>query len=129
MKGPVHARRKLTRPVTLPGADRIFHRIFTRLGCRGRPPHFVVELYPYANLAHTMRLRDDVAHVRLSDILRDAPMAVIEAAAAILLAQMYRRHLPGDLRDLYRQFALARSTRRDIARMRRKRVRRIAQNV
>ena len=125
MKGSVCARRKLPRPETLPGADRIFHRIFTRLGCRGRPPHFVVELYPYANLAHTMRLRDDVAHVRLSDILRDAPMAVIEAAAAILLAQMYRRHLPGDLRDLYRQFALAHSTRRHIARIRRKRARRI----
>ena len=126
MKGPVCARKKLSRPETLPGADRIFHRIFTRLGCRGRPPHFVVELYPYANLAHTMRLRDDVAHVRLSDILRDAPTSVIEAAAAILLAQIYRRHLPGDLRDLYRQFALAHSTRRHIARIRRKRARRIA---
>ena len=126
MKGSVCAGRKLPRSATLlPGADHIFHRIFTRLGCRGRPPHFIVELYPYANLAHTMRLRDDVAHVRLSDILRDAPMAVIEAAAAILLAQMYRRHLPGDLRDLYRQFALAHSTRRHIARIRRKRARRI----
>jgi hypothetical protein len=126
MKGSSCAGSKLPRPATLPGADHIFHRMFTRLGCRGRPPHFVVELYPYANLAHTMRLRDDVAHVRLSDILRDAPMAVIEAAAAILLAQMYRRHLPGGLRDLYRQFALAHSTRRHIARIRRKRARRIA---
>jgi hypothetical protein len=85
----------------------------------------VVELYPYANLAHTMRLRQETAHVRLSDILRDAPVAVIEAAAAILLAQMYRRRLPAGLRDLYRQFALAHSTRRHIARVRRKRARRI----
>ena len=113
---------------TFPGADRIFHRIFTRLGCQGRPPHFVVQLYPYANLAHTMRLRQETAHVRLSDILRDAPMPVIEAAAAILLAQMYRRRLPADLRDLYRQFALAHSTRAHIARVRRKRARRIVHN-
>ena len=63
--------------------------------------------------------------VRLSDILRDAPVPVIEAAAAILLAQMYRRRVPGELRDLYRQFALAHSTRRHIARVRRKRARRI----
>ena len=110
---------------TFPGGDRIFHRIFTRLGCQGRPPHFVVELYPYANLAHTMRLRQETAHVRLSDILRDAPVPVIEAAAAILLAQMYRRRLPAELRDLYRQFSLAHSTRRRIARVRRKRARRI----
>jgi len=123
-----HRKRKRPLPASFPGADRIFHRIFTRLGCQGRPPQFVVELYPYANLAHTMRLRQETAHVRLSDILRDAPVAVIEAAAAILLAQMYRRRLPAALRDLYRQFALAHSTRRHIARVRRKRARRIAHN-
>jgi hypothetical protein len=116
------------RPTALPGGDRIFQRIFTRLGCQGRPPAFIVELYPYANLAHTMRLRDSVARVRLSDILRDAPVPVIEAAAAILLAQMYRRRVPAELRDLYRQFALAHSTRRHIARVRRKRARRILHN-
>jgi len=108
------------------GGDRIFQRIFTRLNCQGRPPQFIVELYPYANLAHTLRLREDVAHVRISDILRDVPIPVIEAAAAILLAQMYRRRVPREMRDLYRQFALAHSTRRQIAKVRRKRARRIA---
>jgi len=113
------------RPSAFPGGERIFQRIFTRLGCQGRPPNFFVELYPYANLAHTMRLRNDVARVRLSDILRDAPIPVIEAAAAILLAQMYRRRVPSELRELYRDFALAHSTRRHIAQVRRKRARRI----
>jgi len=112
----------------LPGGDRIFQRIFTRLGCQGRPPQFQVELYPYANLSHTLRLRNDVAHVRLSDLLREAPMPVMEAAAAILLGQMYRRHVPLELRDLYRQFALAHTTRRRIAGIRRKRARRIQHN-
>jgi len=116
---------KRPEPSTFPGGDRIFQRIFTRLGCQGRPPNFVVELYPYANLSHTMRLRDDVARVRLSDILRDAPVPIVEAAAAILLGQMYRRRVPADLRDLYRQYALAHSTRRHIARVRLKRARRI----
>jgi hypothetical protein len=113
------------RPSALPGGDHIFQRIFTRLGCQGRPPYFHVELYPYANLSHTLRLRNDVAHARLSDILRDAPVPVIEAAAAILLGQMYRRRVPGELRDLYRRFALSHTTRRHIARVRRKRARRI----
>lgn len=113
------------RPSQIPGGDRIFQRIFTRLGCQGRPPAFIVELYPYANLAHTMRLRDDVARVRLSDIMREAPVAVIEAAAAILLAKMYRCRVPRELRDLYRQYALAHSTRRHIAQVRLKRARRI----
>ena len=112
----------------LVGGERIFQRIFTRLGCQGRPPQFQVELYPYANLSHTLRLRNDVACVRLSDILREAPVSVIEAAAAILLGQMYRRRVPRELRETYRQFALAHSTRRRVAAIRRKRARRIADN-
>ncbi len=107
------------------GGERIFQRIFTRLGCQGRPPQFQVELYPYANLSHTLRLRQDVAYVRLSDILQEVSIPVIEATAAILLGQMYRRRVPRELRDLYRQFALAHSTRKHIARVRRKRARRI----
>jgi hypothetical protein len=123
-----HVNTDVRRSSILVGGDRIFQRIFTRLGCQGRPPHFHVELYPYANLAHTLRLRNDVARARLSDILRDAPVPVIEAAAAILLGQMYRRRVPGELRILYREFALAHSTRRHIARVRRKRARRIQHN-
>jgi hypothetical protein len=118
--------RQSRKAVVFPGGDKIFQRIFTRLGCLGRPPRFVVELYPYANLAHTMRLREDVALVRLSDLLRDAPLPVVEAAAAFLLAQVYRRSVPGELRASYRDFALAHSTRRHIARIRKKRARRIA---
>ena len=120
-----HRSKHAGRAAALLGGDRIFQRIFTRLGCQGRPPQFRVELYPYANLSHTLRLRQDVAHVRLSDILLEAPITVIEATAAILLAQMYRRRVPRELRDAYREFALSHSTRRHIARVRRKRARRI----
>lgn len=126
MNGTLSLRKDDRTPFALAGGDRIFQRIFTRLGCQGRPPQFQVELYPYANLSHTLRLRQDVAYVRLSDILHEAPVPVIEAAAAILLGQMYRRRVPRDLRDVYRQFALSHSTRRHIARVRRKRARRIA---
>ena len=125
MKSEARAKRNHPRRAVLLGGDRIFHRIFTRLGCQGRPPHFVVELYPYANLAHTIRLREDVAHVRLSDVLRGAPVPVVEAAAAILLGQLYRRRTPRELRNLYREFALSHATRRRIARLRRQRARRI----
>ena len=65
--------RSTASPQRSSGGDRIFQRIFTRLGCQGRPPQFQVELYPYANLSHTLRLRNDVAHVRLSDILHERP--------------------------------------------------------
>jgi len=99
--------------------------MYTRLGCRGRPPHFVVEFYPYANVAHTIRLRGKAAYVRLSDLLRAAPLAVLEAAAAILLARLYRRRAPHKQLATYRSFLLARSTRRRVLQLRRTRGQRL----
>ena len=80
----------------VPGGERIFQRIYTRIGCEGRPPHFVVEYHPYADLTHTIRLREDTAYVRISDLLRDAPRHVFESAAGILLGRLYRRQPPGE---------------------------------
>ena len=110
-------------PKHVAGGEQIFRRIFTRLGCEGRPPHFVVEYNPYANLTHTIRLREDTVHVKLSDALKPARRAVFEAVAAILLGRLYRRHPPDELLDLYRRFLYARSTRRRLMRMRQRRAR------
>jgi hypothetical protein len=109
----------------VPGGERIFQRIYTRLGCEGRPPHFVVEYHPYADLTHTIRLREDTAHVRLSDVLGNAPRIVVEATAAILLGRLYRRRPPAELIETYRQFSYARSTRRHLLLMRQRRARRM----
>ncbi|MCL6565675.1 MAG: M48 family peptidase [Acidobacteriia bacterium] len=117
-----------TGSIPVPGGARLFLRMFTRLGCPGRPPAFRVEFYPYAGLTHTIRLREQVAQVRLSDLLRDAPLRVQEAAAALLLARLYRRQLPPALRQQYREFALAERTRRKLQRLRRARGRRPADN-
>ncbi len=99
--------------------------MFTRLGCQGRPPNFFVEFYPYANLVHTIRLREDSAHVRLSDILRAAPLEVMESAAAILLGRLYRRRAPRELLALYRNFSVERGTHRRVLAMRLRRGKRI----
>ncbi len=108
----------------VPGGERIFHRIYTRLGCQGRPPHFIVEYHPYTDLTHTIRLREDTAHVRLSDVLRDAPAGVVEAAAAILLGRLYRRRPPSELVETYRAFSYAGKTRRRLLQLRQQRARR-----
>jgi SprT-like family len=113
------------RGTRVPGGEHIFQRIYTRLGCAGRPPQFVVEYHPYADLTHTIRLREDTAYVRLSDALRLAPRAVLEAAAAILLARLYRRKAPGALVETYRAFSYARSTRKRLLVLRQRRARRV----
>jgi hypothetical protein len=107
----------------VPGGQRLMQRIFTRLGCRGRPPDFVVEYYPYANLTHTLRFRKGIARVRFSDLLEGEPLAILEAAAAILLARAYRKTPPLDLAELYRRYAQSPGARGRLAAARRKRCR------
>jgi hypothetical protein len=109
----------------VPGGERIFQRIYTRLGCEGRPPYFVVEFHPYTGLTLTVRVREDTAYVRLSDALHDAPTPVVEAAAAILLGRLYRRQPPKDMLETYRRFSYARSTRERLHRLRQHRARRV----
>ena len=112
-------KRSSTSRAPVPGGAVIFQRLYTRLGCRGRPPRFEVEFYPYANLMHTIRLREETAYVRLSDALCGAPLAVLEAAAAILLSRVYRRRAPREILSAYRRFTVSPRTRRKVARLRR----------
>jgi predicted metal-dependent hydrolase len=110
---------------SVPGGERIFQRIYTRLGCSGRPPRFIVHYHPYVDLTHTIRVREDTAYVRLSDILENAPLLIVEAAAAILLSRLYRRRPPAELLEAYRQFSYARSTRQRMSQLRRARARKL----
>jgi predicted metal-dependent hydrolase len=107
----------------VPGGAALLHRMFTRLGCDGRPPRFRVEFYPYSSLVLTIRRRDEAVYVRFSDLLRRAPSAVLEGAAALLLARVYRRKAPGELTAPYLDYARSHRTRTRIQRIRNKRVR------
>ena len=106
----------------VPGGAALFQRMFTRLGCEGRPPRFRVEFYPYSSLTLTIRRREEVVFVRLSDLLRRAPLPVLEAAAALLLARVYRRKAPASLVEPYLEYARSGRTRSRMNRMRLHRV-------
>ena len=97
--------------------------MFTRLGCDGRPPNFHVEFYPYSSLVITLRRRHDVIFVRFSDLLRRAPLGVLESAAALLLSRVYRRRTQRQLVEPYLAYARSDRTRSRMNRMRRGRVR------
>src|ERR1700730_18008510 len=112
----------------VPGGGTLFQRMFTRLGCDGRPPRFRVEFYAYSSLVLTIRRREEVVYVRFSDLLRRAPLAVLEGAAALLLARVYRRKAPRALVESYLEYARSDRTRTRMNRMRRGRVRLAATN-
>src|SRR6202521_1568998 len=116
-------RSKGNRSGLVPGGGPLFQRMFARLGCDGRPPRFRVEFYPYSSLTLTIRRREDLVYVRFSDLLSRAPLPVLEGAAALLLARVYRRRTPQELAEPYLQYARSDRTRSPISHMRRGRVR------
>src|SRR5712664_4781433 len=105
------------------GGGPLFQRVYTRLGCEGRPPRFRVEFYPYSSLVLTIPRREEVVWVRLSDLLRSAPLGVLEGAAALLLSRVFRRRASASLTAPYLDYARSGRTRERINRMRRRRVR------
>jgi hypothetical protein len=112
-------------PSSVPGGEALLQRMFTRIGCDGRPPHFQVEFYPYSSLVLTIRRREELVYVRFSDLLRRAPLVVLEAAAALLLSRVYRRRAPRALVQPYLNYARSERVRGRIDRMRSRRVRRV----
>lgn len=106
----------------VPGGESLFQRMFTRIGCDGRPPNFDVQFYPYKSLVITVRRRREIYFVRFSDLLRRAPVLVLEGAAALLLAKVFRRRPRRALVQPYLEYARSDRTRSRISHMRRKRV-------
>ena len=115
--------RNVDKSSTVPGGAALFQRVYTRLGCAGRPPRFRVEFYPYSSLVLTIRRREDAVWVRLSDLLLRAPLNVLEAAAALLLSRVYRRRAPAALTAPYLEYARSDRTRARINHMRGRRIR------
>lgn len=112
-------------PSQVPGGEALMQRLFTRLGCQGRPPHFEVEFYPYSSLVLTIRRREERVIVRFSDLLKRAPVEVLEGAGALILSRLYRRRTPRALVQTYLEYARSDRVRGRINEMRSRRVRRV----
>ncbi len=82
----------------------LFQTTYRELRPRAPMPEFRVEFYPFANVNNTIRLREAVVHVRISDLLEGAPEAVIAAIAHILLAKIYRKPIQPLHSTRYRRY-------------------------
>jgi hypothetical protein len=82
----------------------IFKKTYRELRPRAPIPEFLIEFYPFVNVNNTIRLREGVMRVRLSDLLEGAPASVIEAIAHILLAKIYRKPIAALAASRYRRY-------------------------
>ena len=67
-------------------------------------PEFQVDFYAFANINSTIRMREGVMHVRVSDLLEGAPETIIRALAHILLAKIYRKPIQPLHATRYRRY-------------------------
>lgn len=63
-----------------------------------------VEFYPYVGISNRIRRRDGQLFVRISDLLRDAPLEFHHALAQILIKKLYRRRVPAKDLQIYRDY-------------------------
>jgi len=82
----------------------VFETTYRELRPRAPLPEFRVEFYAFTNVNSTIRLRDGIMHVRVSDLLEGAPESVIQAIAHILLAKIYRKPIQPFHATRYRRY-------------------------
>lgn len=101
--------------------EEICRRVFLELKPRTAVPDIHVEFCEFANANSFIRLENGRIHVRICDVLREAPAPVIEALAGILIAKLYRKPVPRAYNHRYRLYLNRRDIRQELQRIRRER--------
>lgn len=86
----------------------IFQETYRELRPRAPIPAMQIRFYPFANINNTIRLREGILKVRLSDLLEGAPEPVLKAIAHILLAKLYRKPVEAQHATRYRRYTNSR---------------------
>jgi hypothetical protein len=67
-------------------------------------PPIHVSFYPYVNINHTIRLRDEEIFVRIGTICSDMPLPCHKGLAYILVGKLLRKKIPPGAREVYDAF-------------------------
>ncbi len=91
-------------PVASPALLTLFEQEYRELRPRAPMPPLEIRFRRFTSLNTTIRLREGRLHVRLSDLLENAPESVMAALAHILLAKLYRKPIAPAAMDRYRRY-------------------------
>ncbi len=82
--------------------DEIYARVFADLRPSLALPAISVRFYRFTSLTSNIRLQQGRLQVKISDLLSEAPEAVQEALAYILLSKLFRQRPPKAMVERYR---------------------------
>ncbi len=83
---------------------KLLQHTYRELRPRAPMPEFEIRFYPFANINNTIRLRDNVLKLRISDLLEGAPESVLHAIFHILIAKIYRKPIEPEHATRYRRY-------------------------
>ena len=111
----------LTWETSRPSPEAIYARVFRELRPRTPVPDIRVEFKRYASANAQVRLQSSGLLVRIADTLENAPVAVLEALAWILLSKLCRKPVPRDANHRYRRYLNRQDVRRNLDKVRQER--------
>jgi hypothetical protein len=94
--------------------EQIFIRVFRILKPRTPAPEIEIQWREYAGVNSSVRLENGKLLIRISDLLRASPAAVLEALAFILLGKLYRKPIAKKYTHRYNLYLNRRDVRRDM---------------
>lgn len=102
-----------------------YEKLFLQFGKTLKKPEIKIEFYPYTGINSRVRLRADALHIKISDILIDAPLEIHETLAEILMRKLFRKKVPEALSANYRNYINQNEIREKSVSVRRRRGRKI----
>ncbi|MBC7798668.1 MAG: M48 family peptidase [Pyrinomonadaceae bacterium] len=70
-----------------------------------KTPEIKIEFYAYVGLRHTIRIRDGILIVRISDLMINAQTQYHQALAEILIAKLLKKRVSKTANEVYERFA------------------------
>lgn len=82
-----------------------YENAFGKLNGANKLPEIEVRFYPYVGINHTIRIREGKVFVRIGTVCEEAPFAVQESLAYILVGKLLRKRIPNEVSAVYRAFS------------------------
>ena len=82
-----------------------YKEAFITLDEKRRTPLIIISYYPYVGINHTIRVRDGMLFVRISELCREMSMHCHRSLAYVLISKLLGKQIPKAHRDVYLSYA------------------------
>lgn len=90
--------------VDLEELSRVYTNILLSFKSKQDVPKLKIEFYPYVGISNKIYLKNDLIHVKISDILKTAPLELHQVLAEILVKKLYRKRVSKDVLQFFHNF-------------------------